>query len=77
MLPFYSLTFIFSLACAIFFYRAGEYEGTSGIAWGGLSLLISIALWRWLHGGMITILLGQFGLYAAITLYRSRKKPEE
>lgn len=74
MLPFYSFTFILLLACAVFFYRAGEFEGSSGLAWAALSLLISVAIWRWLHGGFIAVLLGQVGLFAGITLYRSRKK---
>jgi len=56
------------------FYRAGEFEGSSGIVWAGLSALISIAIWYWLHGGLLIILLGQFALFAGITLYRSRKK---
>jgi len=74
MLPFYSLTFIVLLACAVFFYRAGEFERSSGLAWAALSLLISVVLWRWLHGGVLAVLLGQVGLFVGITLYRSRKK---
>ncbi len=74
MLPFYSITFVLLLACAVFFYRAGEFEGGSGLAWAALSLLISVAIWRWLHGGFIAVLLGQVGLFVGITLYRSRKK---
>jgi len=75
LLPFYSFTFILALACAIFFYRAGEFEGSSGLAWAAVSLLISVAIWQWLHGGIIAVLLGQAGLFVGITLYRSRKKP--
>lgn len=75
MLPFYSFTFILLLASAVFFYRAGEFEGSSGVAWAGLSILISLAIWRWLHGGLIAVLLGQLGLFAGITLYRSWKQP--
>jgi len=75
MLPFYSFTFVLILACAIFFYRAGEFEGSSGLAWAAVSLLISVAIWQWLHGGMIAVLVGLVGLFVGITLYRSRKKP--
>jgi hypothetical protein len=74
MLQFYSFTFVLLLACAVFFYRAGEFEGSCGMAWTALSILISVAIWQWLHGGFITVLLGQVGLFMAITLYRSRKK---
>ena len=75
MLPFYSYTFIVLVVFAVFFYRAGEFEGSSGLVWAGLSILISVAIWRWLHGGVIAVLLGQLGLFAGITLYRSHKKP--
>ncbi len=75
MLPYYSFTFILVLACAVFFYRAGAFEASSGLAWAALSLLISVAVWQWLHGGFIAVLLSQIGLFVAITLYRSRKKP--
>ncbi len=74
MLPLYSFTFVLLLACAVFFYRAGEFEGSSGVLWPALSVVISVAIWRWLHGGFVTVLLGQLGLFAGITLYRSRKK---
>jgi hypothetical protein len=73
MLPYYSLTFIVLLAGALFFYRAGEFEGSSGVAWAGLSLLISVVIWRVLHGSALAVFLGQLGLFAGITLYRSHK----
>ena len=76
MLPFYSFTFVAIVAFAVFFYRAGEFEGSSGAAWAGLSAVISLAIWRWLHGGIIAVLLGQVGLFVGITLYRSYKKPK-
>ncbi len=74
MMPFYSFTFVLLLICAVFFYRAGEFEGSSGLVWAALSVLISVAIWRWLHWGFIGVLLGQIGLFAGITLYRSRRK---
>jgi uncharacterized membrane protein YGL010W len=74
MLPFYSFTFVLLLACAIFYYRAGEFEGSSGLAWAALSILISVLIWRLLDGGFLAVLLGQVGLFVGITLYRSWKK---
>jgi hypothetical protein len=68
MLPFYSFTFVLLLACAVFFYRAGELEGGSGVAWAALSVLVSVAIWHWLNGRFIAVLLGQVGLFAVITL---------
>lgn len=70
---FYSFTFLLLLACALFYYRAGQFEGSSGIVWAALSVLISVVIWRLLHGGMLAVLLGQAGLFAAITLYRAHK----
>ncbi len=59
MLPLYSFTFILLVVCAVFFYRAGEFEGSSGVLWAALSASISVVVWRWLHGGFLIILLGQ------------------
>jgi hypothetical protein len=72
---FYSFNFILLVACAVFFYRAGEFERTSGMAWAGLSILISIAIWSLLRGGFFSVLLGQVGLFVGITLYRYWKNP--
>ena len=73
-MPIYSFTFILLVVCAVFFYRAGDFEGASGVAWAGLSILISLTIWLWLHGGILPVLLGQVGLFAGITIYRSLKK---
>jgi hypothetical protein len=77
MLPIYSINFVLLLAAAGFFYRAGEFEGEGGygLRWAGLSILTSLVLWGWLHGGLMALLLGQVGLFAGITYYRWRKKP--
>src|SRR5437667_4002790 len=45
-MPFYSFTFILLVACAIFFYRAGEFDGSSGMLWAALSVAISVVAWR-------------------------------
>lgn len=63
-------TIILVIGCAIFYYRAGEYEETSGLGWAALSILISCVIWLWLHGGFLAVFLGQVGLFVAITLYR-------
>jgi hypothetical protein len=67
------LTLLFMFGSIVFFYRAGEMEGTSGFAWAVMSLVISLAIMLWLHGGLFGALFGQFALFAGITLYRSRK----
>ena len=76
MLLFYSLTFWAIVAFAVFYYRVGEFEGSSGFVWAGLSAIISLAIWRFLHGGIIAVLLGQIALFVGITLYRTYKKPK-
>jgi hypothetical protein len=74
-MPFYSFNFVLLLACAVFFYRAGEFERTSGLLWAGLSILVSLGIWFLLHGGFFSVLLGQVGLFVGITLYRYWKNP--
>jgi hypothetical protein len=76
-MPFYSLTFWFVLACAFFFYGAGEFgrEKSYGLAWTALSVVISAGIWGWLNGGLLALALGQVGLFAGITLYRLWKDP--
>ncbi len=73
-MPFYSFTFILVVVCAIFFYRAGEFENTSGLAWAVLSIGISLGIWKGLGSGFLAVLAGQVALYAAITFYRAHKR---
>ncbi len=77
MLSLYSfmLAPLLVIACAIFYYRAGQFEGASGLAWAALSVLISVAIWQGLHWGFFAIVLGQLGLFAGLTVYRTWKKP--
>jgi hypothetical protein len=74
MLPFYSYNFILTVVSAIFYYRAGEYENTSGLLWAGLSIGVSLGIWEGLGGGFLALLAGQVGLFVAITFYRMQKK---
>lgn len=73
----YSLNFPLLLACAVFFYRAGQFERTESASplWAALSILVSLGIWAGLHGGFIAIFLGQIGLFVGITLCRWRKNP--
>lgn len=73
-MPIYSLTFILIVVCTIFFYRAGEYEQTSGALWSAMSAGISGVVWLVLHGGFLAVLLGQVGLFLGISVYRVLKK---
>jgi hypothetical protein len=42
---------------------------------GGLSMLVSLVMWLALQAEFFGILLGQIGLFVAITLYRVRREP--
>ena len=71
---FYSFTFILAVVCAVFFYRSAEFEGSSGTLWSGLSILVSVLVIWVLHWGFLGVLLGQVGLFSAITLFRVMRK---
>jgi len=70
----YLLSPVVLIVFAIFYYRAGESEGSSGILWAGLSMGISLLLWVVLHYGLIMMLLGQIALFLGITIIRVARK---
>lgn len=71
----YSFGLVIALACAAFFYKAGEQETSTGLWWGGLSALVSAVMLLRLGGGVLPVLLGQLGLLLAITLFRVWRDP--
>jgi hypothetical protein len=73
-MPSYYFAFILLVVFAIFFYRAGEFEGSSGMVWAGISVLISILIWRWLGWGLLGMILGQIGLFVGIGIVRALRK---
>src|SRR5258708_7358210 len=75
MMGLYSFSTIVIIASAIFYYRAAQFEGKSGLLWVTLSVLISIATWKWLGWGMAGIFFGQVALFVGITLLRSNHQP--
>jgi len=74
MLPFYSWNFLLTVVFAIFFYRAGEFDGAPGLLWAILSTAISLLIWQWLHGGLLGIILGQVALFVGIGVFRVIRK---
>jgi hypothetical protein len=74
-MPFYSFTFVLMIVFAIFFYRAGEFEGSSGLLWAILSVVISVVAWRVFRWGILGILMAQIGLFIGITVFRMLRKP--
>jgi hypothetical protein len=72
---FYSLDFILLIVFAIFYFRAGESEGSSGIVWSAASIAISMVIWRIFGWGWFGILIGQIALFVGITIIRIIRKP--
>lgn len=75
MIPSNPITIIVILVCLFFFYCAGRFEGASGVAWAGLSVLVSMVVFYLFRGGFMLILVGQVGLFIAITIFRARQRP--
>ncbi|MGD0651596.1 MAG: hypothetical protein ABSA97_10740 [Verrucomicrobiia bacterium] len=67
---FYSLQFVVLLACAAFYYKAAQMEGSSGLLWSALSVVVFILTWIVLSWGWLGCLLSQVGLFAGITVVR-------
>jgi len=67
---FYSFQFVMLLACAGFYYKAAEVEGSSGFLWAALSAGVFVLTWIILSWGWLGCLLGQVGLFAGITVFR-------
>jgi len=74
MMQFYSFNFLLMVVFAIFFYRAGEFDGGPGLLWAALSVAISFLIWQWLGWGLLAMLLGQVGLFIAIGVFRVIRK---
>jgi len=75
MLPFYSFDFILMVVFAIFFYRAGVFDGGPALLWAALSVLISLLVWQGLGWGLVAMILGQVGLFVGIGVFRVIRKP--
>ncbi|MGP8199724.1 MAG: hypothetical protein ACLQU4_09510 [Limisphaerales bacterium] len=75
MPPFYSFQCVLMIVFAIFFYRAGEFENAPGWLWAALSVIISLAVWQWLHWGLLAMILGQVALFVGIGAFRVIRKP--
>lgn len=74
MMTFYSFNFLLTVVSAIFFYRAGEFDGGPGLLWAALSVAISLLIWQWLRWGLLAMILGQIGLFIAIGVVRVVRK---
>lgn len=76
-MPFYSFNFILMVVFAIFFYRAAQFDGGSGLVglfWAAMSVAISFLIWQWLGWGVLLMLLGQIALFVGIGVYRVVRK---
>jgi hypothetical protein len=75
MLPIYSFEFVLMVVFAIFFYRAGVFDGGPALLWAVISVLISLLVWQWLKWGLVGMIVGQIGLFAGIGVVRVVRKP--
>ena len=64
----YSFQFALLFLCAAFYYKAAEFEDAPRLLWAGLSVLVYLVTWMLLSWGLIGCLVGQVGLFGAITL---------
>ena len=64
----YSFQFVLRLLCAAFYCQAAELEDAPRLLWAGLSVLVYLVTWMLLSWGLIGCLVGQVGLFGAITL---------
>jgi len=60
-----------AIASAAFWTKGATIEGISPLVWVGASLIVSALTMLVLHQGWVGVLLGQVGLLAAITLFRT------
>ena len=60
--------------CAVFYYRAAQFENQSPVIWPGLSLLISGLTWFVFKWGILGSVVAQVGLFAGITVWRILRK---
>jgi hypothetical protein len=76
MIPGYGL--VFMLACAAFFYHAGEEEHSSGIWLAAVSIGLWFAAGYLLAFGWLGCILVQVGLFAVLTVRNvMRDKPKK
>jgi hypothetical protein len=63
--------FAAAIASAVFWTRGAAIEGISPLVWVGASLVVSVLTMMVLRQGWMGVLVGQVGLLAAITLFRT------
>jgi len=73
-MPFYTFEAVAMVVFAIFFYRAGQFDGSPGLLWAALSIAVSFLAWQGLKWGLIGMLLGQIGLFVGIGIFRVCRK---
>ena len=70
MLPLYSVHFVMLLAFAVVYYKAADIEDAPRMLWAGLSIGVYVLTWQFLGFGWLGCILGQVGLFVALTLFR-------
>ena len=65
----YSFSLVVMIACAVFFYKAGEADYSSGIFPAVVSVLFWLGTAYFLHWGLLGCLFGQAVLCGLMVLY--------
>lgn len=74
---------ILAFVCAVTYYRMGKMEmrqgrrGDNGMIWAGLSIAISALVIQLFGAGWLLVLLSQFGLFVAITVFRTIRESDD
>jgi len=63
------LELILMAGCVSFFYKMGDMERSSGLLWGGVSVLLWVGSACFLGWGVLGRALTQVGLFAGITAW--------
>ena len=66
---FYRLDYVAMLACAVFYYRLGEREYSSGIWPAAVSVGLWLGAGYFLHFGMLGCILVQIGFFGILWLW--------
>ena len=70
----YSFHLVIMLACAVFYYKVGEAEYSSGILLAGISVLLWLGTAYGLQWGVLGCLLVQAGLSVLLTVWNGLRR---
>ncbi len=69
----FNLGLLATIAFAVLFYRAADYERMSPLAWGAGSFALSMIVTLGLRGGIGMIVIAQVLLFGVMTWYNAKR----